>query len=385
MVKFSLKLESFLSKKRIKRIVIKIGSNILTDSKGIRIGFIRGLVREVQYLTEQGIEVVVVSSGAIATAMHFLKRASKPVQIPEKQAFAAIGQPVLMSVYAREFAKIERSVGQILITHDAFEHRERYLNAKHSIEALLNMNVVPIINENDSVTIDEIKIGDNDRLSAYVASLVNADLLVILSHVDGLYTANPQNNPNAERIRHVATIDKSIRACVFDQKSETTTGGMYTKLLAAEHCMLLGIPVIITSGFEKNFIKHIFEKDISGTVFHSGKRDSSARKSWISGIRKPKGVLVVDDGAAQALTEKGKSLLPSGIRSVSGQFLVGDCVEIQNQRGVALARGLSNYSAVEVERIMGRKSTEILKILGYSLGDEVIHRDDLVLLSQERS
>lgn len=373
-------LQSFVPIKRIKRVVIKIGSNILTDIDGVRIPFIRELVREVGYLADKNIQTVIVTSGAIATAMSYLKRAKKPVRIPEKQAFASIGQPILMGVYAREFKKIGRSVGQILLTHDGLENRERYLNAKHALDSLLDMDIIPIINENDSVTVDEIKIGDNDRLSAYVAALVDADLLIILSHVAGLYSANPVTNPEAELIHHVDKIDKTTLQCVFEGKSETTTGGMQTKLIAADYCMGLGLPVIITSGFEKKFAQNLLTKKISGTLFYSGQRDSSARKSWISAIRKVKGTIVVDQGAAEAVVRRKTSLLPSGIVAVEGSFSVGDCVEITDPSGKTVARGLSSYAKSEIELIMGHKSSEIQGILGFNLGNDVVHRDDMVVL-----
>ncbi len=251
----------------IKRVVIKIGSNILTDDKGLRSGFFKNLCDQVSALRQKKIDVVIVSSGAIATAMTELKVKTKPKTIPEKQAFAAIGQPMLMRHYAKVFSKSKMSVAQILITRDGIENTERALNARHAIDELLRLKVIPIVNENDTVTVDEIKIGDNDQLSAAVARLIDADILIILTHVDGLYDHNPKHNKNAQLIQRVSDISDKIRACVFEARDEKTVGGMATKLKAAEYCLKHDIPVVLTNGLRRDFIKNVFSKSFIGTVF----------------------------------------------------------------------------------------------------------------------
>ena len=302
-----------------------------------------------------------------------------PQTIPDKQAYAAIGQPVLMSMYGQEFQKKKMQVAQVLLTREGLDDRKRYLNAKHALQALLKKNVVPIINENDTVTVEEIKIGDNDQLSAYVAELIEADLLILLSHVEGFYDQNPKKS-GAELIPVIRKIDQKIYDKVFDGFSERTTGGMTTKLMAAKHCLKAGIPMLITSGFQKNFVKQILGKKVEGTLFLPSQKTVGARKRWISTIR-TKGKLFIDGGAKKALLVGKKSLLSSGVVAVEGSFNTGDCIEICTKNGIVLAKGICSYSREEVEKIMGSQSAEIQKILGYKYSDEIIHRDDMVIQS----
>ncbi|MBF0104413.1 MAG: glutamate 5-kinase [Deltaproteobacteria bacterium] len=371
--------------KLIRRVVIKIGSNILSDGRGIRTAFLNHLAGEIQFLKDRHIETVIVTSGAIASAMSFFKQGRKPVSVAEKQAYAAVGQPLLMNHYAKVLKKKGMSLGQILLTQDGFENRTRFLNAKHTLNALLAHQIIPIINENDTVTVDEIKIGDNDRLSAHVAHLIDADLLVILSHVDGLYNRNPADGEACEVVPVVDAVDKTIWSCIYENRDERTVGGMQTKLMAAGYCMDYGIPVLITNGHTKYFIRKIFDSTVTGTWFVTRKKTLSARKHWISNIRNPKGRIAVDAGARRALQEGKKSLLPSGIVAVSGDFDVGDCVAITDGTGAVFAKGLCSYSKNEVKKIMQQKTAEIEKILGYKNSDEVVHRDDMVVLTQASS
>lgn len=369
--------DSQLDLKKIKRVVIKMGSNVLTADQGLRHLFFKQLATQVSYLKSKNIQVVLVSSGAIAAAMSVFQN-RKPKNIPEKQAYAAIGQPILMNVYSKEFAKKDLQVAQILMTQSDLSDRTRYLNAKHAIETLIKKNVVPIVNENDTVTVDEIKIGDNDQLSAYVAALIDADLLVLLSHVEGFYNGSPKQ-ASSELIPLIQSIDESIESLVFDGYSERTTGGMTTKLLAARYSLAAGIPMMITSGFQKDCVKRIFKNKFVGTLFLPPHKKMKARKSWIQGVRRSKGRLTVDAGAKKALVQNKKSLLSSGVVSVEGRFEIGDCVDVVSKKGCVLAKGLSSYSSVEISKIIGCKSSEIQKILGYKYGDEVIHRDDMVM------
>lgn len=365
----------------LKRVVIKIGSNVLTDHHRIRRGFFSELAEEIAFLKARNIQPVLVSSGAIATGMSASGVTRRPVKIPELQALAAIGQPILMNLFAKEFARKHLTVAQVLLTQDGLEDRSRFINAKHALGALIRQNVIPIVNENDTVTVEEIKIGDNDQLSAHVAHLVEADLLVILSHVEGLYDRDPNVFPNARLVVKVRKIDKRIRSMVYEAKDERTTGGMATKLISARICMEHGIPVIITSGFNKNFIRNIFSEKIPGTLFLPSERTLTSRKHWIGNVRKPRGVIKIDPGAKKALLRQKKSLLPSGVIMLAGEFKNGDCVEIRDRQDRLVGKGLTSYSRDELERIMGHKSSEIEKILGYKYGNAVVHRNDLVLSS----
>lgn len=364
----------------IERVVIKIGSNLLSHDNGIDTKFFRRLAEEVEFLTKNHIQVVIVSSGAVGTAMSSLQKKLKPQTISEKQALAALGQPLLMQQYIKYFEKKSLRVGQILLTHSDFENRTRFLNSKHAIFQLLEFGAIPIVNENDTVSVDELKFGDNDRLSALVAQLIDGDLLIILSDIEGLYTGNPKKDPKAELITHVDKVDKKIQNYLFESKTQKSTGGMLTKLEAAKIAMSYGIPMIITSGHQTRFIQKIFSKTYKGTYFHPEKNPLTARKNWIHKILKEKGSVVIDDGAKKALLKQNTSLLPSGVMKVSGKFKKGDCISILDESGVYLAKGLVNYDFREVEKIKGKKSSEIFKTLGYKDEDELIHRDDLVVL-----
>lgn len=365
--------------KTFKRIVIKIGSNVLTDHEGLRKSFFHHLAGQISFLLDQKIQPVIVSSGAIAAAMSFFHQPKKPTSIPEKQAFAAVGQPILMNLFAKEFQKKGITVAQVLLTQDGMDNRERFINAKHTINQLIHRKIVPIINENDTVSVNEIKIGDNDQLSAHVAHLVEADLLFILSHVDGLYDQDPHQHKEAKLIALVGKIDPKIESMVYDSEDARSVGGMRTKIMAAKICSRYGIPVWITSGLKKNFITKFMRQKAEGTFFLVGKKELSARKHWICSIHRPKGKISIDGGAQKALLDGKKSLLPSGVTRVSGSFHIGDCIEILDETGKLLGKGLSNYSKAEIEKIKGAKSSDIEQILGYKYGDEVVHRDNLVI------
>jgi len=304
------------------------------------------------------------------------------LSIPEKQACAAIGQSFLMHTYEKAFEKKDIKVAQILLSHDDLGNRRRYLNAKHTIEALLERNVIPIINENDSVTVEEIKIGDNDTLSATVACLVDAQLLIILSDVEGLYNRDPYSKikgEKAELISHVGRVNEEIERTAGKSNNRLTVGGMYTKVLAAKKTMSFGIPTLVVNGLDEKVLENVFSGKDVGTLFWSGKGKIRDRKHWIAHTLKPAGVLIVDDGARKALVEMGKSLLPAGLKKVQGEFEFGKAVKILDEEGKEIGRGLVNYNSRDLQQIKGMKTSAIKKSIGDSFYEEVIHRDDLVI------
>ena len=367
--------------RRTRRVVVKIGSQILSSQNGIEEGRLRGLVRELAELHDQKKEIVVVSSGAVAAGMTRLGRKEKPKTIPEKQALAAVGQIRLMALYERHFAKFDKSVAQVLLTHEDLANRQRYINAKHTFQMLLESSIIPIVNENDTVAVEEMKFGDNDHLSALVATLLEADLLVILSDVEGVYDKDPRAFKDAELIPLI-TEPKGLSQTVAGRSlSPVGTGGMATKLDAAEKAAAAGIPTVIASGVQNGVLGKVFaEKDACGTLILPEANRMTSRKHWIAYNLKPAGEIVVDQGAHDAVVQKGKSLLPSGLKEVRGIFGVGECVRCVDLDGREFARGLVNYSAQELNQIKGLHTSRIEKVLGYKAYDEIIHRDDLVVL-----
>jgi len=362
------------------KVVIKIGSNIIAGRDGLDEDQIARLSDEIAEIYSNGFDVVVVSSGAIAAGMSRLALKRKPSDIRHKQAAAAVGQSALMWAYEQAFSEYDIKVAQILLTRDAFFDRTRYINAKNTILTLLDYRVVPIINENDTVSIEEIKFGDNDLLAALVAGLVGADHLVILSDVDGLYSRDPKRYPNAELIGIVKEITPELKEIAGGSGSVVGTGGMYSKLTAAEKAMNYGIKVSIINGRKTGVLgKLLLEGRYVGTTFIPQKKRMPARKGWIAFGVRAKGEIVIDDGAKAALLDKGKSLLPSGIRDIRGDFNAGDAVYCVDEKGERIAKGLTNYSSEELKKIKGLKTSEIERVLGYKYADEVIHRDNLVL------
>lgn len=366
--------------KKAKRVVIKIGSSIITDEKDvIDEAFLDSLAKQVLQLGKKGKEIVIVSSGAVAAGMMVLKLKEKPKKISEKQAVAACGQGYLIHKYSDVFSRYGLIVAQILLTSEDMALRARYLNAKNTIENLITKKIIPIINENDSVAINEIKMGDNDNLSAEVACLIDADLLVILSDVDGFYDKDPKVYSDASVISVVSNVDKYFKKVNNKAGSKVGTGGIYTKLQAVKKTMVVGIPVVLAKGKQENVITNILEGKNIGTLFIPNDKKISHKKYFIAYNVKPRGKLYVDNGAMEALTKKGKSLLPSGIVKVAGNFKAGDVVDIVYEKEI-VARGLINYNLIEVEKIKGKKSSEIEKILGYKYDDEVVHRNNLVVI-----
>jgi glutamate 5-kinase len=365
---------------RAKRVVIKIGSTILSDGRGFDTDRLARIVAEVCAL--EVAEIVIVTSGAVAVGMSKLKPRRRPRSVPQRQAAAAVGQIGLMALYERQFAARDRVIAQILLTHDDLANRRRYINARHTFEELLAAGVVPVVNENDTVAVEEfLNFGDNDNLSALVATLIGADLLVILSDVSGLHTANPTSNPEARRIPLVSAIDQTVRDCVADFGQTVGTGGMKSKLRAAEKATAAGIPCIIAGGLQAGILPRVFDADCDeGTLFLAQGDRLRRRKHWIAHTLRPSGTISLDAGALRAVREQGRSLLPKGIAAVGGSFDAGDCVSCLAPDGSEIGRGLVNYGSDDIDKIRGHHTTEIQAILGYRLGDEVIHRDDLVLL-----
>jgi len=364
----------------MKRIVIKIGSNILASAeKGLNTERLHALTKDISGVIDKGYNVVIVSSGAVAAGLKKLGLKEKPKDIKLKQAAAAIGQSSLMWAYEHHFAGFHKKVAQVLLTKDDISNRQRYINAKNTLFTLLSYEVIPVINENDPVAVDEIKFGDNDLLAALVASLVEADMLIILSDVAGLYTRNPSHR-DAELIGCVDEITPDIEKIAGSEGSAVSTGGMYSKILAVKQATGHGIPAIIMSGKKSGLLSRFIDGEKVGTSFTPQIRRISLKKGWIAYGVRPKGSVYLDDGAVNALATRGKSLLPSGITKIEGHFEVGDYVSCIDKEGRKVAKGLTNYSSKDLEKIRGKKSSEIEKVLGYKYSDEVIHRNNLVLV-----
>lgn len=364
----------------MKRVVIKIGSNIIASAEqGLNTRRLKGIVSDISEIIDMGAEAVIVSSGAIAAGLKKLGLKEKPKDIKLKQAAAAIGQSSLMWAYEKSFAGFDKKVAQVLLTRDVITERTRYLNAKNTLLTLIHHDVIPVINENDAVAVDEIKFGDNDLLAALTSGLVEAEMLIILSDVDGLYSKDPKYK-SAEIITNVERITPEIEKLAGKEGSTVGTGGMYSKLLAAKQANNHGIPVVIMNGKKRGLLKRLFEGKSVGTYFQANETKLSSKDGWIAyGIRS-KGTLVLDEGAVTALLKKKKSLLPSGIVRIDGEFKKGEAVNCVDRKGHNIAKGLTNYSSKDLNKIIGKKSSEIEKILGYKHSDEVLHKDNLVLV-----
>lgn len=370
---------SLLSKAR--KIVIKIGSSILVE-KGVGLDLVAfsKLTKEISQLHTGSREITLVTSGAIAAGMERLGYSSRPGDIPHTQAAAAIGQTHLMKIYQDCFSNYHKRVAQVLLTHDDFSNRRRYLNARNTLLTLLNLGFIPIVNENDTVAIEEIKFGDNDNLSALVTSLVSADLLIILSDIEGLYDQDPKHGEKAKLIHLVEDIDREISSCATETKNPLCVGGMASKIEAARKATRFGVSTVVANGKVEGILNRVLDGEIVGTLFLPLADRLSSRKHWIAYSLKPAGQILVDEGAKKAIVASGKSLLPTGVLEVRGKFERGDSVSCFDQRGLEFARGLVNYNRHELQNIQGKKSREIEGIIGYKYTDEIIHRDDLVVL-----
>jgi len=363
------------------RWVVKVGSALLTnDGEALNQNYIVNLVEQIVELRKRGIEVVLVSSGSIAAGVSQLNMSTRPEKLNELQAAAAVGQASLVRAYENSLRPFNVNIAQLLLTNADIANRERYLNAKRTLTTLLKLDVLAIVNENDTVATDEICFGDNDSLGALVANLIDADLLVILTDQDGLYTADPRSNPNAELIEQADAGDTSL----LDMATGGTAvgrGGMITKLTAAQKASSSGASTIIANGREQDVLLRCLQGELLGTLLLASDRLAS-KKQWLAGQMKVAASVTLDDGAARVLQQSGSSLLPVGVSSVNGEFARGELISCIDPNGKEIARGLSNYSSVELTKIAGCSSDQIAGLLGYGGDDELIHRDNLVLIKR---
>ncbi|MBP3851136.1 MAG: glutamate 5-kinase [Erysipelotrichaceae bacterium] len=365
----------------VKSVIIKVGSSSLCDEKGnIDTERILRFIEQIAMIRRKGIQVTLVSSGAIRAGQKAMNLKKKPNTIPQKQALAAIGQASLMRIYDQLFNLFHIKSAQVLMNHDDFDHRKRLLNFTNTMQALMEYDVLPIINENDTLAVEEIKVGDNDTIASLVVPIVNADLVILVSDIDGLYDSNPNQNPEARLIAEVQEVTPEIEAMAGDTSSSMGTGGMITKLRAAKVCNEYGCDMAIVNGEVKNSLVDFIEGKQIGTLFNGRVgRNLNSRQHWIMYQTWAKGSIKVDDGCKRAL-RRHKSLLPSGIISVSGDFTMSAVVDIVDKEGQKIAKGITNYSTEEISRIQGLKSDEIEGVLGYKDYDEVIHANNMVLV-----
>jgi glutamate 5-kinase len=368
-----------LNIKQTKRVVVKVGSNVLTEDHGLNLKAIRSITRQICKLRDECVEVILVSSGAMASGVKKMGLGKRPDEIPKRQAVAAVGQTGLMNAYEKAFERYQNKVAQILLTHEDLSNRRRYLNARNTLNTLLAWDVVPIINENDTVSVEEIKLGDNDNLAAMITLMMGADALINLTDIDGLHTKDPRRYSDASLISTVSSISKATEKFAGNIPGALGTGGMLSKIKAAKKVTSAGVPMVIANGLKPNILTKLIAGNKQGTYFVPRAQRLAGRKCWIAFSLKPQGSITIDDGAAAAILKKGKSLLPSGIVSVDDDFGVGAPVEFKNLNNVILGAGLVNYSAVEIRQIKGLKSNQIKDILGHKSYDEVIHRDNLAL------
>ncbi len=367
---------------RFQRLVIKFGTSTLTaGTPRLSLPRMVDLVRQISHLHASGKEIVLVSSGAIAVGKERLNFPQLPKDIPAKQMLAAIGQPRLMAIYEQLFSLYGITIAQVLLTRTDLTYRRSYINSRNTLSALVGSRVLPIVNENDTVATEEIRVGDNDNLSAYVANLIEADLLVILTDQNGVFTADPRQDPNAKLISDVTTteIPEEVWQAAGGTSNGLGTGGMLTKLQAADLARRSGAMVVIAKGSDPDVLLNLADGESVGTRFHPVTTAVESRKRYILSGGRATGALVVDDGAVLALRQGG-SLLPVGVRSIEGAFERGDSVQIIAQSGREVARGLVNYASADLGKICGEKSDNIEKILGFAYGDEVIHHNNMVLL-----
>lgn len=367
--------------KKSKRCVIKIGSALLTnDGTGLNMAGIATWVEQISNLRKSGMEVVLVSSGAVAEGMCRLGLTKRPASLHELQAAAAVGQMGLIQSYESEFQKYDLHTAQILLTHDDLSNRQRYLNARNTVRSLLDLNVVPIINENDTVVTDEIRFGDNDTLAALVANLIEADYLLILTDQNGLFDRNPREHDDAQLISEASAIDNSLAAMAEGGAGTLGRGGMATKVSAAKLAARSGTSTLIAAGNETDIIERVFAAENLGTLLYAEQNPVAARKQWLAGHLQIKGQLVLDQGAVKKLCDSGSSLLAVGVSDVKGEFSRGEIVSCITTDGKEIARGLVNYNSADAIKIKGNMSNKIESILGYVDDAELIHRDNLVLI-----
>lgn len=365
---------------RARRVVVKVGSAVLTGSDGLNLPVLENLARGLYGLRQNGLEVILVSSGAVAAGRRKLGLGDRALSLREKQAAAAVGQSSLMRAYEKIFEQLGQKVAQVLLTHDALSRRDRYLNVRNTLFTLLEWGLLPIINENDTVSVEELRFGDNDTLGAMVTNLTEADIFVCLTDVGSLYTSNPSQDSEAKPVHTVMNIDRQIEEMAGSVSGALGTGGMQSKIRAAKMVAARGGCSFIGPGWENDILARLFAGEAVGTFFMPREDKLQSRKHWIAFTLRPQGYLVLDGGACRALVKSGKSLLPSGILEVQGKFGIGAPVHCLDEDGNAVAAGLANYNSAELGKIKGMKSSQILEVLGHKDSDEVIHRDNLVIL-----
>ncbi len=364
------------------RVVVKVGSNVLTRDNGLNLKVVGSISRQISRLVEDGREVIFVSSGAMASGLKKLGLQKRPDQVPQRQAVAAVGQAGLIMEYEKAFARYQKKVAQILLTSEDLTNRMRYLNVRNAISTLLSWGVIPIINENDTVMVEEIKFGDNDHLSAMIALLLDADLLINLTDIDGVFDKDPRVHEDARLLPSISVINREIESVAGKIPGTLGTGGMLSKIKAAKKVTTAGVPMVIANGKTDNILLDLFQGRGEGTFFVPRKKRLASRKCWIGFTLKPKGTVLIDDGALAAILQRGKSLLPSGIVRVEGNFSVGSPVALKKEDTDVLAVGLVNYSSSDIEKIKGLKTSQIKSRLGNKPYDEVIHRDNLTITDE---
>lgn len=368
---------------RARRVVVKVGSNVLTEDQGLNLHAVRAISRQICRLADDGRQALLVTSGAMAAGLKKIGLRKRPDDVPRRQAVSAVGQAGLIMEYENAFDRYGIKVAQVLLTSDGISNRKRYLNARNTLNTLLSWQVVPIINENDTVAVESIEFGDNDNLSAIVALLMDADVLINLTDIDGLYTRDPRRFRDARLIPEVTAFKQDIEAYACGIAGPLGTGGMLSKIRAARKVTAAGIPMLIANGRRDDILEALFRGEAAGTFFAPRRQRLASRKSWIGYSVKPEGVIVIDDGAARAVLKKGKSLLPSGIVAVRGRFDVGAPVEFSDTQDRVLGIGLVNYDHADIAKIRGLRSGQIEKQLGHKPFDEIIHRDNLTITFED--
>ena len=367
--------------KDAKRIVVKVGTSTLTYANGkLNLHRMDTLVRELTDLANQGREILLVTSGAVGAGMDRMGLEKRPASIPEKQALAAVGQGILMHIYEKLFAEYGLPAAQVLLTKENSVRHNQYTNSRNALLTLLHMGVVPIVNENDAIAVDELKIGDNDTLSATVATLVDADVLIILSDIEGLYSANPQVDKNAQLLTEIPEITPEIERIAGGAGSSLGTGGMHTKIEAAKIAVNAGVTMLIAAGDRAGVLRDVLEGQAVGSIFPARESHLKVRKSWLAFGRRIDGDIVVDAGCERAMLSGGSSLLAAGITAVEGDFQAGNTVRVLSASGREIARGIVNYDTISLGKILGRQTSEFSKLLRGKIYEEVIHRDNMVLM-----
>ena len=367
--------------KDAKRIVVKVGTSTLTYANGkLNLHRMDTLVRELTDLANQGREILLVTSGAVGAGMDRMGLEKRPASIPEKQALAAVGQGILMHIYEKLFAEYGLPAAQVLLTKENSVRHNQYTNSRNALLTLLHMGVVPIVNENDAIAVDELKIGDNDTLSATVATLVDADVLIILSDIEGLYSANPQVDKNAQLLTEIPEITPEIERIAGGAGSSLGTGGMHTKIEAAKIAVNAGVTMLIAAGDRAGVLRDILEGQAVGSIFPARESHLKVRKSWLAFGRRIDGDIVVDAGCERAMLSGGSSLLAAGITAVEGDFQAGNTVRVLSVSGREIARGIVNYDTISLGKSLGRQTSEFSKLLRGKIYEEVIHRDNMVLM-----